>query len=66
MLPVNGELMKGTAMCRKRYADGAPIGRHHSNPIADTRVYDVGMADGSTMSYMANIIAESMYAMIDK
>ena len=65
MLPVNGELMKGTVMNRKRDADGAPVGRHHSNPIADTSVYEVLMADGSTMSYMANTIAESMYSMID-
>jgi hypothetical protein len=65
MLPVNGELMKGTVISRKRDADGAPIGRHHSNPVVDTSVYDVLMADGSTMSYMANIIAKSMYSMID-
>jgi hypothetical protein len=66
MLPVNGEFMKGTVKSRKRDADGLPLGRHHSNPIADTRMYDVEMADGSTMSYMANTIAESMYSMIDE
>jgi hypothetical protein len=50
MLPVNGEFMKGTVKSRKRDADGLPLGRHHSNPIADTKMYDVEMTNGSTMS----------------
>lgn len=67
MLPVGvgGEMKTGTVMRRAKDDDGRPLGVAHANPIADTRVYKVQMQDGSTESYSANIIAESMYSMLD-
>ena len=45
--------------------EGQPMGRRHSNPIMDTRVYEVEMADGSLREYHANIIALNLYSQVD-
>jgi hypothetical protein len=37
----------------------------HSNPILDTREYDVPFPNGSTNCYTANMIAESLYSPVD-
>jgi hypothetical protein len=50
---------------RKQDADGNPIGKSHSNPILDSRLYEVEFPDGSTDLFTANTIAESMYSQID-
>ena len=42
------------------------IFRANSNPILDTRVYEVKFEDGSTIPYSANVIAESTYAQCDE
>ena len=41
------------------------IGRSNSNPLLDTREYEVEMPDGSVETYTANVIAENLYAQID-
>jgi hypothetical protein len=41
----------GTVIGRKRDAHGNPIGRAHSNPILDTRVYQVELPDGHVEDY---------------
>ena len=47
---------------RKHDVGGNTIGRANSNPILDTRVYEVEFEDGSMRTYSANVIAGSMYA----
>ena len=46
--------------------EGNAIGRANSNPIVDTRTYEVKFEDGNTSNYSANVIAESMYAQCDE
>ena len=56
---------RGRVLKRSRGLDGRPTGRAHSNPILDTREYDVEFTDGSVEKYRANIIAENMFAQVD-
>jgi hypothetical protein len=39
---------------------GTPVRVANSNPILGTRAYEVSFPDGSTNSYAANMIAESL------
>jgi hypothetical protein len=57
LLPRGEESFKGTVVGRKKGADGNPIGLANSNPILDTREYEVEFPDGTFDSYTANIIA---------
>jgi hypothetical protein len=41
LLPHGGELVLAKVTGRKRASDGTPIGVAHSNPILDTREYEV-------------------------
>ena len=50
---------------RAKDDEGRPIGTAHSNPIMDSRSYEVEFADGTRDKVIANIIAENMYAQID-
>jgi hypothetical protein len=50
---------------RKRGADGNPVGTANANPILDSREYEVKFQDGSTDTYAANVIAESLYSQCD-
>ena len=50
---------------RAKDDEGRPIGRAHSNPIVDSRSYEVEFADGTRDKVTANIVAENMYAQID-
>lgn len=56
------------ARVTKRLKDhrGNPIGTSHSNPILDTRMYEVEFTDGYKQSMSANIIAENMFASVDE
>ena len=56
------------ARVTKRLKDhrGNPIGTAHSNPILDTRMYEVEFADGSKQAMTANTIAENMFASVDE
>jgi hypothetical protein len=60
-----GEITKVKVVGRKRDADGNPIGVHNTNPILDTREYEVEFPDGATDVFMANMITESMYSQVD-
>ena len=62
LLPRGGELLKAQVVRQKRDANGNPVGRAHSNPILDTREYEVEFTDGLREIYMANLIAENMYS----
>ena len=50
---------------RKRDADGIPIGKANTNPLLDTRLYEVEFPDGQRKEYAANVIAESIYSQVD-
>jgi hypothetical protein len=65
LLPHGGELVRAKVTGQKRAADGTPVGVAHSNPILDTREYEVSFPDGSTDCYAANMIAESLYSQVD-
>jgi hypothetical protein len=45
LLPHGGELVRAKVMGRKRAADGTPVSVVHSNPIVDTREYEVSFLD---------------------
>ena len=61
-----GEERRGRVVKRLRGPDGAPIGRANKNPIFDTRQYEVAFEDGTMGKYHANIIAENMFAQVDR
>jgi hypothetical protein len=65
LLPVGGEMAKGQVIKRRRDQNGRPIGLSNSNPMLDTREYEVQFPDGSTQSYLANVIAENLYSQVD-
>ena len=56
------------ARVTKRLKDheGKPIGTAHQNSILYTRMYEVKYADGYKQALAANIIAENMFASVDK
>ena len=65
LLPKGDSLVTGTVVGRKRDMDGNPIGRRNSNPILDSRVYDVQFPDGHVKEFAANVIAECIYSQVD-
>ena len=46
--------------------DGKPSGQAHSNPLLDTREYEVDFPDGTTNTYTANLIAQNIYSQVDQ
>jgi hypothetical protein len=56
-----------TAKVKRRKLDGLGnvIGKAHSNPILDTRVYTLEFENGVEAEYSANVIAENMWAQCD-
>ena len=57
---------QGNVRRRKRDVEGNKIGRADSNPILDTRTYEVEFEDGNMIIYFANVISESTYAQCDE
>jgi hypothetical protein len=49
---------------RLKDANGNPIGVANSNPILDTRIFEVEFLDGHTASMTANAIAENLFAQV--
>ena len=66
LLPKGGEYITATVSKRKRAADGKLIGKRHSNPLLDTRIYEVQFPDGHSADYAANLIAEALYTQTDE
>jgi hypothetical protein len=60
ILPVGEHSMLGKVIERKRDRDGNPIGQAHSNPLLDTRIYQVEFPDGHCEEYSANTIAKCL------
>ena len=65
MLPRGDGRVEAEVMKRKRDDDNKPIGRKHSNPMMDSRQYEVKLADGSVEDVYANTIAENLFSQID-
>ena len=61
-LLIGDKVMASKVKWWKRESDGTLKGMAHSNPILDTRTYEVEFPDGRIAKYSANIIAENMYA----
>jgi hypothetical protein len=57
--------MRATVKRRATEIDGTPIGHMHMNPLLDTREYEIEFEDGTTDRYLANSIAENIYAQLD-
>jgi hypothetical protein len=51
---------------RKRDPAGDPIGTANSNPILDTRVYNLEFPDGRIEEYAVNMIAENLFEQADE
>ena len=63
----HGDTMaQGSVRHRKRDVEVNTIGRANSNPILDTRTYEVKFEYGSMITYSEIFIAESMYAQCDE
>ena len=56
------------ANVRRRVCDkeGRPIGNPHSNPLLDSRLYEVEYADGHIEELTANVIAENLISQVDE
>ena len=65
VLPIGDTMMNAKVRGRKRQLDGTVLGKANSNPILDTRTYEVEFADGQRAELAANVIAENMYAQCD-
>ena len=66
MLPRGGEQVQATIQRRVKDEMGRPVGKRHSNPVLDTRLYEVSFPDGSTDVYTTNIIAENLFSQVDE
>ena len=49
----------------KRDHMGNLVGQLHTNPLLNTRLYEVTFADGTVQDYTENKIAEGIYAEVD-
>ena len=59
----HGEVAK--VIRRKKNAEGNYIGRAHSNPILDSRVFTVRFRDGEEQDVSYNVLAEHLYSQVD-
>ena len=62
LLPYGNKQITGKVVSRKRDIDGSLKGERNSSPLFDTRVYIIEFPDGLEAEYIANIMAENMYA----
>ena len=66
LLHRGGEPQLGVVRKRFRDANGNPIGRSNTNPLLDTREYEVEFPDGTMDVLTANTIAEALYSQVDE
>jgi len=64
-LPFDGELRPAIIKSRKRSVDETLIGEDNTNPMLDTRIYEVDFDDGNYYDYSANVILENLYEQVD-
>ena len=61
-----GRTMRSGSIKRQaRDAKGELFGTRNSNPILDTRSYEVELPDGDVAEFTANVIAENMFSQCD-
>ena len=66
LLPQNGDVLKAARVLGRAVDDnGSSIGQYDSNPMLNTKIYDVIFPDGAVQQYAANVIAESLYENAD-
>ena len=65
MMQNGNRRLKCVILNRIKDKHGNPVGKRHSNPLLDTREYNLKMPDGSTEQYTANTFAENLYFDID-
>jgi hypothetical protein len=65
LLPTGDTMKTGKVLKRKLDGDGRLIGRANSNPLLDSRVYEVEFSDGTVKEYAANLVAEAIFAQVD-
>lgn len=65
LLPKGDQLVLGKVIGRKRDVNDNPIGVAHSNPIFDTRLYQVQFPEGNVEEYSTNVIAQNIYSQLD-
>jgi hypothetical protein len=65
-LSIGDKVQTGKVTGRKQGLDGVARGKASANHILDTRTYNVEFPDGRSEEYMANLIAENMYAQCDE
>ena len=65
LVPQGDEFIRGTVLKRARTNSGAAVGTKHSDPMFDTRMYVLLMADGTERELQHNIIAENMFSQAD-
>ena len=65
LLPIGTERLRGVVKRRTHDLNGNPIGVRNSNPILDTRKYEVQLPDGSIETFNANILAENIMSSVD-
>ena len=66
VLPHGGELARAKVTAHKHDAMGRPIGKKApSQPMLDTRMYEVEYPDGSTEAIMVNLIAKNLYSQVN-
>ena len=63
LLPFKGHERTGKVQSRAQDQDGCLIGKHNTNPILDSRAYEVVFPDGEVAEYAANVIALNMYSL---
>ena len=64
-LPRGDESARGHVVEQSHDARGNIMGRAHTNPILDTRMYQVEFAGVEFTKLTTNVIAETMYAQCD-
>ncbi len=65
VLPLQGEMKRGKVKERSRTEAGELYGTANTNPILDSRSYEVEFPDGTVTPYTANIIASHMISQCD-
>jgi len=65
MIPKGDGKIVGKVIKRAKGEDRNTIGLRNSNPLLDTREYEVLMPDGATVSYTANVIAKNLFSQVD-
>ena len=64
-LSFGGAMHSVSVRRRARDAEGELFGTRNSNPILDTRSYEVEFPDGDVAEFTANVIAENMFLQCD-